>query len=74
MLMEEVDLWEHVEKVVPELVDPMKLVAHHKKEAKAKRIILDLVKDHFIPHIAEKMTGKDMFEALVGLFQSSCVS
>jgi hypothetical protein len=53
----------------------IQLAAHVKKEAKANRIILYSVKDHFIPHIAEKTTGgKLMYEALVGLYQSSCVS
>lgn len=74
MLMEEANLWEHVLKVVLVHVNPTQVTAHYKKKAKAKIIILDLMKDHFIPRIAEKMTGKDMFEALVCLFQSSCVS
>jgi hypothetical protein len=42
-------------------------------EAKAKRIILDLVKNHLITHIAEKTTSKEMHDALVGLYQSSIV-
>lgn len=54
--------------------DPKLLAAHVKKEAKAKRIILDLVKDHLIPHIAQKMTSEDMFEALVSLYQRFCFS
>jgi hypothetical protein len=74
ILMEEADLWEHVEKVILEPTNPTQLATHQKKEAKAKRIILDSVKDHFISHIAEKKTGKDMFGALVELFQNSCVS
>jgi hypothetical protein len=28
------------------------------------------VKDHLIPHIAEKATAKDMYDALVGLYQN----
>jgi hypothetical protein len=32
---------------------------------------LDLVKDHLIPHLSEKKTTKEMFDALVGLFQST---
>jgi hypothetical protein len=32
------------------------------------------VKDHFIPHIVEKMTSKGIYDTLVGLFQSTCVS
>ena len=42
----------------------MKLVARD-KEAKAKQINLDLVKDHFIPHIVDKIINKKAFDALV---------
>jgi hypothetical protein len=42
--------------------------------AKAKRIILDSVKDHFISYNKNKKIGKDMFGALVELFQNSYVS
>jgi hypothetical protein len=59
--------------VIGSPIDPM-MLANHNKEAKAKRIILNLVKDHIIPHIVEKTTGKDMFDTLVGLFQSTRVS
>jgi hypothetical protein len=34
---------------------------------KAKRVLLESVKDHLIPHIVEKTTAKDMYDALVGL-------
>lgn len=61
--------------------DPKLLAAHVKKEAKAKRIILDLVKDHFLPHIVDMfgitsslISSKNMFDTLVGVFQSTCVS
>jgi hypothetical protein len=74
ILMEEVDLWEHVEKEIPEPTDPTQLATHRKKEAKVKRIILDSMKDHFIPHISDKKSGKSMFDALVKLFQNSCAS
>ena len=33
-------------------------------------MILDVVKDHLIPHIIEKEKAKDMCDALVGIFQS----
>jgi len=33
-------------------------------------VILDVVKGHLILHVAEKTKAKDMFDALVGLFQS----
>jgi hypothetical protein len=52
----------------------MKLVVYNKKEDTEKIIILDLVKDWFIPHIIDKMIGKNMFDSFVGLFQNTCVS
>jgi hypothetical protein len=33
-------------------------------------VLLEFVKDHLIPHIAEKMFAKDMYDALVGLYQN----
>jgi len=39
------------------------------KEAKAKRIILDSVKNHFIPQIADKMTDQTMFDAWLVYFK-----
>jgi enterochelin esterase-like enzyme len=46
------------------------LATHRKREVKAKRVLLDSVKDHLIPHISKKKTTKDMYDALVGLYQS----
>ena len=43
-------------------------------DTKGKRVILDVVKDHLIPHIAEKTKAKDMFDALVGLSQSDNIN
>jgi hypothetical protein len=68
--LEENDLKEYVEGVVPSPADPQELAAHKKKEVKAKRVLLDFVKDHLIPHISEKKTTKEMYDALVGLYQS----
>ena len=46
------------------------LAAHKKKEVKAKLVLLEFVNDHLIPHIAEKTTAKNMYDALVGLYQN----
>jgi len=51
ILMEEVDLWEHVEKKIVEPTNATQLATHWKKEAKVKKIILDCVKDHFISYV-----------------------
>jgi hypothetical protein len=56
---------------VTPLTDPKDLVTHELKDVKARRIILDAVKDHLIPYISEKKSAKDMFVALTNLFQIS---
>ena len=43
----------------------------NKKDIKARRIILDAVKDHVIPHISSKTHSYQMWDALTSLFQSS---
>lgn len=47
---------------------------YNKKMTKEKLAILDLVKDHLIPRIFGKTTGKEMFVALVILYQSENIN
>ena len=70
LLLEKNDLWDIIKDVVASLIDPHLLTTHKKKEVKAKRIIIDAIKDNLIPHVFEKKTTKDMFDALVSLYQS----
>ena len=44
-------MWEIVETVAVVPTDPTLLVEFKKKNIKAKRIILDSMKDHIIPHV-----------------------
>jgi hypothetical protein len=46
------------------------LVAYNKTVVKARRMILNAIKDHLIPHESEKKTVKEMFDALVSLYRS----
>jgi hypothetical protein len=68
LALKEYDLWELVDKVVAPPTNLTTLAAHEKKEIKAERVILDLVKDHLISHISKKNMDKDMFDAFIGLF------
>jgi hypothetical protein len=54
-------------KVTPPM-DLKDLAAHELKDMKARRIILDAVKDHLIPHISEKKSTREIFVALLNLF------
>ena len=79
LVLEEIELWDEVVNhttahpiVIPNATtDPVALVAFNNKDIKARRIILDAVKDHVIPHILSKDRAHKMWDALTGLFQSS---
>jgi hypothetical protein len=62
ILLEEAKILEHVEKEIIAPTDLTQLASHVEKEAKAKRIIVDSVKDHSIPHTVDKLIGKLMYE------------
>lgn len=47
------------------------LAAYNKKNIKAKRIILNAIKDHVIPHVIGKDHVHKMYESLTKLYQSS---
>ena len=67
MLLEKVVLWVFVEATPIASIDCTNL-ANHNKAAKAKQIVLDLVKDHLTPHIIEKKLAKEMFDAMSILY------
>ena len=57
--------------VIP--VDPTENNKYKEAMARAKSIILDGVKDHVVPHIAEKKMANEMWEALNKMYQHSSV-
>jgi hypothetical protein len=75
LLLQENELWDIVENttthpvVVP--TDATLLVAYNKKSIKAKRFILDAIKDHLIPHLMGKTHAYEMWESLTKLYQST---
>jgi hypothetical protein len=50
LVLEENGLLEIAEGKVVALANPVQLAAHTKKDVKAKRILVDGVKEHIIPH------------------------
>ena len=56
---------------VPASTNVQALADFNKKDIKARRIILDAVKDNVIPHISRKTREYQMWDALTSLFQSS---
>ena len=71
LLLEECELWEIVEQAISVPTNPILLAKFKKKNVRAKRIILDLVKDHIIPHVVGKDFAFQMWESLGNLYQSS---
>ena len=77
LILEENERWDEVVHstqanpvTVPASTDPQALSAFN-KDLKARRIILDAVKDHVIPNISSKTRAYQMWDALTNLFQSS---
>ena len=71
VVLKENNIWNYVSYVfVAPTTDPVALDLHEVKEAKSHRIILDGVKDHLIPHLDEKKTTQEMWDALKNLFEA----
>ena len=66
-ILEDNELEGHLKDPPEEIFDYTKF---NKCERRAKRIIIDSVKDHLIPHISRLESAKKMFDALVELFES----
>ena len=75
LIPQENELWDIVENTQTSPVtmptDATLLAAYTKKNIKAKRIILDAIKDHVIPHVTEKSNAYEMWDSLTKLYQSS---
>ena len=78
LILEENELWDEVVHNVQAnpiqvlaSTDAQALAAFNKKDIKARRIILDAVKDHVIPHISSKDYAFRTWDALTSLYESS---
>ena len=70
-LLDEYDLKTFVVNVVVVPTGPDQLKKYKSDMAKAKRLILDGVKDHIVSHVAGKNTAKEMWEALSLLYKGT---
>ena len=75
LILEENELWDIVHNttanpvVVP--ADAVDKATFMKRDVKARRVILDAVKGHVIPHISAKTHAFQMWTSLTNLYQSS---
>ena len=74
VVLEENNLQDHANTEIAEPEGEDEKVAFRMNEGKAKRIIIDSVKDHLIPHISGLQSAKKMFDGLVGLFETNNTS
>ena len=76
LLLKEVELWDIVEKevTVPDkTIDAIDYATYQKKNAKEKRVILDGIKDHLIPHVERKANYFDVrCTTLGGILHETC--
>lgn len=70
LVLDENEIQNNVKENVLEPKNVEEKAKHKTNEAKAKRNLIDSIKDHLIPHVAELKTAKKMYDALVGLFES----
>ena len=70
-LLDEHDLKAFIDNVVDVPTDSDLLKVYKKYMAKAKRLILDGVRDHTVSHIFGKWIAKEMWDALSTLYEGS---
>ena len=68
----ELDIYISGEFLVPEGDEAKSL--HKKNLVKAKRIIVDSIKDHLIPHVSSLETPKDMLDSFSKLFEGKDIN
>ena len=69
LILEENDLEGFIKEEVAKPEEDEAKAKHKKDMIKAKRIIVDSIKDHLIPHVSSRRTPKEMFKALSSLFE-----
>jgi hypothetical protein len=70
LILEELELWDIVENHVVLPTDAVLLAEFRKRNIRAKRTVLDAVKDHVIPHVFGKDFAFQMWQSLCGIYQS----
>ena len=74
LILEENELARFVKEEVSEPDDAAGKAKHQKDTIRAKRIIVDSIKDHLIPYVSSKNTLKEMFDALTKLYEGKNIN
>ena len=73
IVLEAYNLRDHVEQILATSTDADLLWKHKEAAGHAKQLIMDRIKDHIVPHIAEKKTTNEMWKALTSLYEGKSV-
>ena len=65
IVLEAYGLRDHAEQTLATPTDADLLRKHREAAGHAKRLIMDSIKDHIVPHIVEKKTTNEMWKALM---------
>jgi hypothetical protein len=74
LIFEDNDLTRFFKEEVPEPADAAEKTKHQKDTIRAKRIIVDSIKDHPISYVSSKKTPKEMFDALTRLYEGKNIN
>ena len=74
LILKEHDLEGFIEVDIPEPEGDKAKAKHKKSLMKAKRIIVDSIKDHLIPHVSSLRTPKEMFDVLSHLYKGNKIN
>ena len=74
LILEENDLDQYINGEVPEPEGDEANATHKNNLAKAKRIIIDSIKDHLIPHMSSFKTSKEVYDALTNMFEGKNIN
>jgi hypothetical protein len=69
LILEENELLDHVNQVLPKQEEEEAKEKFKKKEVKAKRILKDSIKDHLIPSVLKLKIPKEILDALTRLYE-----
>ena len=69
LTLEENDLDKYISGEVPSPEGDEAKAIHKKNLVKSKRTIANSIKDHLIPHVSSLKTPKEVFDALLNMFE-----
>jgi hypothetical protein len=74
LILEDNDLEYFVKEEVPEPEEDVAKAKYKKSLVKAKRIIVDSIKDHLIPRVSSLTTPKKMFDSLSRYYEGNNIN